>query len=356
MEGKTSMDIKINELNNKNLMSIRHMHIKNKFTFLITIFAIFFITSFTVGRYPLTIKQLLDFFFLRYFNVSKEMPDVVETVIVNLRLPRILAAVLVGSSLATSGAAYQGIFKNPLASPDVLGASAGAAFGASLAIYFSFSHYGIQLMAFTFGIVSVLLAFTISQRIRTDSAVALVLTGMLVGTLFSSAISLIKYVADPFDKLPAITFWLMGSLSGMSIRSVKFACIPIFISLTVLYFMRWQINVLSLGDEEAKTLGVNTERLRLIIIICSTILTATSVCISGVIGWIGLVIPNLARLLVGSNYVNLLPATIVMGGTFLLGVDSISRGLFPVEVPLGILTAFIGAPFFIILLYKGWRE
>jgi iron complex transport system permease protein len=159
MEGKTSMDIKINELNNKNLMSIRHMHIKNKFTFLITIFAIFFITSFTVGRYPLTIKQLLDFFFLRYFNVSKEMPDVVETVIVNLRLPRILAAVLVGSSLATSGAAYQGIFKNPLASPDVLGASAGAAFGASLAIYFSFSHYGIQLMAFTFGIVSVLLAF-----------------------------------------------------------------------------------------------------------------------------------------------------------------------------------------------------
>ncbi|MDD4569826.1 MAG: iron ABC transporter permease [Tepidanaerobacteraceae bacterium] len=350
------MDIKINETNNKNLMSIRHTHIKKKFTFLTTIFAIVFVTSFTVGRYPLTIKQLLDFLIFRFFDVSKDLPDVIETVIMNLRLPRILAAVLVGSSLAASGAAYQGIFKNPLASPDVLGASAGAAFGASLAIYFSFNHYGIQLLAFIFGIVSVMLAFTISQRIRTDSAVALVLTGMLVGTLFSSAISLIKYVADPFDKLPAITFWLMGSLSGMSIRSVKFACIPILISLTVLYFMRWQINVLSLGDEEAKTLGVNTERLRLIIIICSTILTATSVCISGVIGWIGLVIPNLARLLVGSNYVYLLPATMVMGGTFLLVVDCVSRGLFPVEVPLGILTAFIGAPFFIILLYKGWRE
>jgi iron complex transport system permease protein len=335
---------------------IRHTHIKKKYTFLTIIFAIVFVTSFTVGRYPLTIKQLLDFLILRFFNASKDLPDAVETVIMNLRLPRIFAAALVGSSLAASGAAYQGIFKNPLASPDVLGASAGAAFGASLAIYFSFSNYGIQLSAFTFGIVSVLLAFTISQRIRTDSAVALVLTGMLVGTLFSSAISLIKYVADPFDKLPAITFWLMGSLSGMSIRSVKFASIPIFISLTVLYFMRWQINVMSLGDEEAKTLGVNTERLRLIIIICSTILTATSVCISGVIGWIGLVIPNLARLLVGSNYVYLLPATIVMGGTFLLIVDCVSRGVFPVEVPLGILTAFIGAPFFIILLYKGWRE
>ncbi|AEE90624.1 putative ABC transporter permease protein HI_1471 [Tepidanaerobacter acetatoxydans Re1] len=350
------MDIKINEVNNKNLISIRHTHIKNKFTFLTIIFAVVFIISFTVGRYPLTIKQLLDFLILRFFHVSKEVPDVVETVIMNLRLPRILAAVLVGSSLAASGAAYQGIFKNPLASPDVLGASAGSAFGASLAIYFSFSHYGIQLSAFIFGIISVLLAFIISQRIRTDSAVALVLTGMLVSTLFSSAISLIKYVADPFDKLPTITFWLMGSLSGMSMRSVKFACIPIFISLTVLCLLRWQISVLSLGDEEAKALGVNTQRLRLIVIICSTVLTATSVCISGVIGWIGLVIPNLARLLVGSNYMHLLPATIVMGGTFLLGVDCVSRGLFPVEVPLGILTAFIGAPFFLILLYKGWRE
>lgn len=178
------MDIKINETNNKNLMSIRHTHIKNKFTFLIIIFAIVFVTSFTVGRYPLTIKQLLDFLIFRFFDVSKDLPDVIETVIMNLRLPRILAAVLVGSSLAASGAAYQGIFKNPLASPDVLGASAGAAFGASLAIYFSFNHYGIQLLAFIFGIVSVMLAFTISQRIRTDSAVALVLTGMLVGTLF----------------------------------------------------------------------------------------------------------------------------------------------------------------------------
>lgn len=337
-------------------MSLRLLHIKKKLTFLIIVFLIVFITSFIVGRYPLTINQLLDFFALEIFDISKDVPDVIKTVVVNVRLPRILAAVLVGSALAASGAAYQGIFKNPLASPDILGASAGAAFGASLAIYFSFSHYGIQLTAFIFGIVSVLLSFAISQKIRTDSAVALVLTGMLVGTLFSSAISLIKYVADPFDKLPAITFWLMGSLSGMSIQSVKFASVPIFINLIILYLLRWQINVLSLGDEEAKTLGVNTQQLRLIIIICSTLLTATSVCISGVIGWIGLVIPNLARLLVGSNYVHLFPATIVMGGTFLLGVDSISRGLFPVEVPLGILTAFIGAPFFIILLYKGWRE
>ena len=309
------MDIKINETNSKNPASIRHTHIKKKYTFLTIIFAIVFVTSFTVGRYPLTIKQLLDFLILRFFDVSKDLPDVVETVIMNLRLPRILAAALVGSSLAASGAAYQGYLRTPGFTGCFRGFSRCSFWGKSCHI-FSFSNYGIQLSAFTFGIVSVLLAFTISQRIRTDSAVALVLTGMLVGTLFSSAISLIKYVADPFDKLPAITFWLMGSLSGMSIRSVKFASIPIFISLTVLYFMRWQINVMSLGDEEAKTLGVNTERLRLIIIICSTILTATSVCISGVIGWIGLVIPNLARLLVGSNYVYLLPATIVMGGTF----------------------------------------
>lgn len=350
------MDTKINEVNDTKLILTRHVDFRKKFTFLIIIFIMVFTASFAVGRYPLTIKQLLDFFIFKFFNASEEIPATVGTVIMNLRLPRILAAVLVGSSLAASGAAYQGIFKNPLASPDVLGASAGSAFGASLAIYFSFGHYGIQLSAFIFGIVSVLLVFIISRKIRTDSTVALVLTGMLISTLFSSAISLIKYVADPFDKLPAITFWLMGSLSSITIRSVKLACIPIFISLTVLFLLRWQISVLSLGDEEAKTLGVNTQRVRLVVILCSTVLTATSVCISGVIGWIGLVIPNLARLLVGSNYMYLLPATIIMGGTFLLGVDCISRGLFPVELPLGILTAFIGAPFFLILLYKGWRE
>lgn len=350
------MDTKVNEVNDTDPILTRRVDFRKKFTFLIIIFTMVFTASFAVGRYPLTIKQLLDFVIFRFFDTSTEIPEAVETVIMNLRLPRILAAVLVGSSLAASGAAYQGIFKNPLASSDVLGASAASAFGASIAIYFSFSNYGVQLSAFILGIISVLLVFIISQRIQTDSAIALVLTGMLVSTLFSSAISLIKYIADPFDKLPAITFWLMGSLSGVSIYSVKFVCIPMLISLTVLYLLRWQINVLSLGDEEAKALGVNTQRLRLIIIVCSTVLTATSICISGVIGWIGLVIPNLARLLVGSNYTHLLPATVVMGSTFLLGVDCVSRGLFPVEVPLGILTAFIGAPFFLILLCKGGRE
>ncbi len=349
------MNIKIDEPSSKDSGHIGNTYIRRKFFFLTVIFLMVFMASFVVGRYHLTIIQLFDFLIFKLFNTSRDVPDTVETVVMNLRLPRILAAIFIGASLATSGAAYQGVFKNPLASPDILGATAGASFGASLAIYFSLNNYGIQISAFIFGIVSVILVFTISQRVRTDLTMALVLTGMLVGTLFSSAVSLIKYVVDPFDKLPAITFWLMGGLSGITIESVKLVFIPMLLNLTILYLLRWQINALSLGDEEAKTLGVNTGRLRLIIVICSTILTATSVCISGVIGWIGLVIPNLARLLIGSNYVYLLPASIIMGGTFLLIVDCVSRGLFPVEVPLGILTAFIGAPFFIILLYKSWK-
>ena len=218
-------------------MSLRLLHIKKKLTFLIIVFLIVFITSFIVGRYPLTINQLLDFFALEIFDISKDVPDVIKTVVVNVRLPRILAAVLVGSALAASGAAYQGIFKNPLASPDILGASAGAAFGASLAIYFQ--PLWDTAYCIYFWIVSVLLSFAISQKIRTDSAVALVLTGMLVEHFFIGHISY-KICSRPFDKLPAITFWLMGSLSGMSIQSVKFASVPIFINLIILYLLRYK--------------------------------------------------------------------------------------------------------------------
>ena len=275
------------------------------------------------------------------------------TVLFNVRLPRILLACLVGCCLSSAGAAYQGIFQNPMAAPDILGASSGAAFGAALAILANASTRMISLSAFFFSLLTVALVWLISHRTRGKKVLGLVLAGIMVSSLFSAGTSFIKLVADPSNQLPAITYWLMGSLSGAKMSDISFAIVPMLIGLIPLMLLRWRVNILSLGDDEARTMGVNVGRLRFVMIVSATLVTSSAVAVSGTIGWVGLVIPHLSRKLVGSNFRHLMPATMLFGALFLLLVDNISRNMFAVETPIGILTAFIGAPFFLYLIVKG---
>ncbi|MBZ2175872.1 iron ABC transporter permease [Schnuerera sp. xch1] len=315
-----------------------------------------FILSFTIGRYPISVGMLFKIFLSKVFPIAKTWPDAIETIVFQVRFPRIIAAVLVGASLSVSGAVYQGMFKNPLVSPDVLGVSAGAAFGAALGIFLSFSAIGIQMSAFVFGIAGVALVYLISLKIKDDPLIGLVIIGVLIGSIFTSFTSLIKYLADTQDKLPAITFWLMGSLSNVISRDLNKVFVPITLSVIPLYILRWKLNILSLNEDEAKTLGLDIGKIRIIVIICSTLMTAASISISGVIGWIGLVIPHLGRMIVGPDYRILLPTTILLGSSYLLLIDDMARALTTVEIPIGILTSLIGAPFFIFLLLKKKRS
>lgn len=342
-----------------NLKYAKGKNVENqKIIILLAILIFIFILSFTLGRYPIAPGQLFKVLISYVIPIKGTWNATVETVIFQVRLPRIFAAILVGAALSAAGAAYQGMFKNPLVSPDILGASAGAGFGAALGIYFSFSVVGIQLMAFLGGIVAVALTYSISIRIKHDPMLALVLSGIMIGSLFTAAISCIKYIADPYDKLPTITFWLMGSLASINQRDVYMVLIPILLGGGLLYLLRWRLNVMAMGEEEASVLGVNTKLMKTIVIICCTLMTAAAVSISGMIGWVGLVIPHLARMIVGPNYQVLLPASILLGGSYLLLVDDLARLLASMELPLGILTALIGVPFFLYLLLnskRGWK-
>jgi len=312
------------------------------------------LASFTLGRYNIDIKDLFVYMGKK-LGMNLELDQIKEHLISSVRFPRIIAVILTGLALSVSGASYQGIFKNPMVSPDILGASAGAGFGASLGILLSLPTIMIQLLAFGFGITAVALSCLIAGIVgrRENVTLVLVLAGMVVSSLFSAFISIIKYVADPYAKLPEITFWLMGSISDVKNSDLIFMIVPVVICLTIIFLVRWEINVLSFGDEEARALGVNAGQLRLVIIICATMLTATVVSVSGQIGWVGLIIPHLARMIVGPDYRYLIPATAILGGIFLLLVDNIARTVMPVEIPLGILTAIIGAPFFVFLILRG---
>ena len=263
----------------------------------------------------------------RLFAVPVTWSSVMETIVLNIRMPRIIMACLVGCCLASAGACYQGVFQNPMAAPDLLGASTGACFGAALAILHGRSSAMITLYAFFFSLLTVLLVFVIGQRAPGQKTVNLILAGIMVSSLFSAGTSYIKLVADPGSKLPEITYWLMGSLSGTRGVDIRFAILPMALGLIPLLLIRWRLNLLTLGEEEA-----------------------ASVSVSGLIGWVGLVIPHLCRRYIGNDYRKLLPASMLFGATFLLLVDNISRNLLVVEIPIGILTAFIGAPFFIYLM------
>lgn len=310
------------------------------------------IVSFRIGRYPIYTNELLGILFSKIIAIDPFWDIKIETVLFNVRLPRIALACLVGCCLSAAGAAYQGVFQNPMAAPDILGASAGAAFGAALAILNYGSSFMITIYAFGFSLLTVALVYLISKKAKGKNILGLILSGIMISSLFSAGTSFIKLVADPNDQLPAITYWLMGSLNGAKISEVSFVLIPMAVGLIPLLLLRWRMNVLTMGDDEARTMGVNSNQIRLIVIICATLVTAASVSVSGMIGWVGLVIPHLTRKLVGNNYNHLMPATMLFGAIFLLLVDDVSRNLLTTEIPLGILTAFIGAPFFIYLITR----
>ena len=278
--------------------------------------------------------------------------ETAAAVLWEIRLPRIAAGLLVGASLALAGAAFQGMFHNPLVSPDILGASAGAGFGASLAILMGWNMPGIQGLAFAAGVLAVALAAGIGARAHSDPTLGLILAGILVGMLFSAATALLRVLADPYSKLPAITFWLMGGLNAVIPADVGLVFAPMLAGAAGLLVLGWPINLLAQGEDEARALGLNTRRVRLAVICCATLLSASAVCIGGLVGWIGLITPHLGRTLVGSDHRRLFPACLALGGGFTVLVDTLARTVAPLEIPLGILTAFLGAPFFLYYMIR----
>ncbi|MCK9176127.1 MAG: iron chelate uptake ABC transporter family permease subunit [Clostridiales bacterium] len=314
------------------------------------------IFSFAVGWYWIDPKTIVVFFWHKIIGSAREFPTEIHSVLINVRLPRIVLGLLVGSGLSVAGHTFQGVFRNPMASPDVLGASSGAGFGAALAILWGLPSSGITSFSFLFGLLSIVLVLVLTSFVRGQKMLALILTGIVVGSLFSAGLSLIKLVADPTDQLPAITYWLMGSLNSAQVKQLAFAGPIILVALFVILLLRWQLNVLTVGEDAAATMGIHTRLLQLILIIAATLITATCVSVSGVIGWVGLVVPHIARMITGADNRYSLPASALIGSAFMIFVDDIARRATTSGIPLGILTAFIGAPFFIYLILRQGRR
>ena len=310
------------------------------------------LVSLCLGRYAVPPREMMRILASRLFPVAQTWEAGMEAAVLNIRPPRVLLAMLVGAALSLAGAAYQGVFRNAMAAPDFLGASSGAAFGAALAILLGLSSAGITVSAFCFSLLTVALVFLAARRASGKRAANLILAGIMVSSLFSSGTSYLKLVADPASKLPEITYWLMGSLSGKTWGDVRFALPILLLGTAPLLLLRWRINLLTMGDDEARTMGVDANKLRLLVVVCATLVTAASVAVSGVIGWEGLVVPHMARHIAGSDYRRLLPTTLLLGALFLLAADDLCRCLLAVEIPIGILTSFLGAPFFLALMHK----
>ena len=315
------------------------------------LFAVGVLVAFTVGRYPVTLAEFIEVLVSRLGGREATVSPAVENVVLLVRGPRVIAAALVGAALAVAGTAFQGIFRNPLVSPDILGASSGAALGAVLGIYFSLGVIGIEALAFAGGLVAVAAVYVIGSLLRSrDPILVLVLTGVVVGALLGAGVGLVKYLADPYNQLPAMTFWLLGSLAATTVSDLLPLAGAVAVGTVVLIALRWRLNVMSLPEDEARALGLATGPFRIAIIAAATLVTSASVATSGVVGWVGLVVPHLARALVGPDFPRLVPTAALLGGGYLLFIDTIARTAAPVEIPLGILTAVIGTPFFIWLL------
>jgi iron complex transport system permease protein len=309
-----------------------------------------------VGPYPISGEQIASAVLGRLGGQRDPSLGQVETILFSIRLPRIGAALLVGAALAAAGAVYQGLFRNPLVSPDILGVSTGAGLGAAAGIFLSLPVIAIQGLAFATGLATVGLVYAVATAVRGhEPTLVLVLAGVVLGALAGACISLLKILADPYDQLPAITFWLLGSLASIQPEDVMTAAPAVLLGLVPLVLLRWRMNLMALGDEEAAALGIDPKRLRTLFVAAATLMTASVVAISGVIGWVGLVMPHIARLVVGPNFNRLLPASMLMGAGYLLLVDTLARTMAETETPLGILTAFVGAPVFIWLLATGRR-
>lgn len=313
--------------------------------------------SFFIGRFSLSPSDVFALFSEKLFGVNSGLSSSESKVFWGIRFPRVIAACAIGCGLSASGCVYQGAFRNPMVSPDILGATAGAGFGAAIGLMLDFENAGVQMTAFVFGLAAVGATYLLAVAFgdKANMTLSLVLTGMVIAALFQAGISLIKYVADPYSKLPAITFWLMGSLSSVIPSYLPILLIPLAIGIIPLYLLRWRINLLSLSDEEASSMGVDTSRLRLIIVLCATLMTSCVVAVGGMIGWVGLIIPHIARMIVGTDYKYLLTASMLLGAIYLLLVDNVARAATSLEIPIGILTAVIGAPFFLVLLNRSRR-
>ncbi|NLB31765.1 MAG: iron ABC transporter permease [Alcaligenaceae bacterium] len=319
--------------------------------YMLLLLALLMVSIFTLvaGKYPLSLGELWQ-----SLITGGRSGTNADLVLWNLRLPRLVAGILVGAALAAAGASYQAMFRNPLVSPDILGVSAGAGLGAVFAIFLSLPLAAVQLFAFVGGLIAVGLVYLISLTSRQfDPVLVLVLAGVAIGSLLGSGISLIKILADPYSQLATITFWLLGGLNAVSQHELLWALPFLLAGLLPLILLRWRINLLSLSDMEAQALGVNTGVLRFLLIICATLMTAAAVSFTGIIGWVGLVIPHIARILVGPEFSRLLPTSLLIGATFLVLTDNVARNAASIELPLGVLTSLIGAPFFLYLLLKG---
>lgn len=339
-----------------NILRAADKRYARRFAVLGAVFLAVLLGSLLVGRYALSPGQLVHMLWTRITGGAVDWPISDDKVVFAVRLPRVAAAALVGAALAVSGAAYQGMFRNPMVSPDILGASTGAGFGAAVAILLGAGYFGISAAAFCCGLLAVAAAWLVSRLSKANQAVALILAGMMISSLFSAGTSFVKLVADTQQQLPAITYWLMGSLSSIKDKDVVFLAIPVALGMIPLFFLRWRMNLLTVGEEEAQSMGVNTRRLRGAVIVCATLLTSASVAVSGMIGWVGLVIPHFCRMLFGYDYRRLIPAGALFGAAFLLAVDDIARLVTTGELPLGILTAFVGAPLFLYLIATGGRR
>lgn len=312
--------------------------------------------SLLLGRYPINPAEAVAMLVNCVIPLDQTWTEQQSTLFFNVRLPRILLALMVGCCLSVAGAAYQGTFQNPLVSPDILGASQGAAFGAAVAILAGFTGAMVSVSAFFMALLTVFLVLLISARAKGNHMMVVVLAGVMVSSLFQAGVSCTKLIADPNnDELADITYWLMGSLTGAKMDQVGVVFPILLIGCVVLFCLRWRINILTMGDDEASTMGVNARLIRIVVIVAATFITAACVSVTGMIGWVGLVIPHLCRMMVGADYRRLIPASMLMGAGFLLLVDDIARLATTAEIPIGILTAFVGAPFFLYLITRKKR-
>lgn len=322
-----------------------------RITFFFILTVITMIISFWIGYYSLSPGQVWKAFQFG-LGIPVDIEPQAVTIFWKIRLPRILSALLIGSSLSVAGSVYQGMFHNPLVSPDILGVSAGAGLGAAFSIFLGFPYWYTQIFAFSGGVVAVILSYLISRNSVHSQTLSLVLTGTMISTLCNSSVTMLKYLSDPNDVLQQITFWLMGSLTKVTMRGVAWSGLPMAIGLFAILLMRWRLNLLSLNDEEAQSMGMNPRTYRIIFISAATLLSASAVCLGGLIGWVGLMVPHMGRAIFGSDYRRLIPGCILLGGIFLLVMDNIARSLLSLELPIGVVTSFAGAPFFVALILK----
>lgn len=318
--------------------------------------ALLVVASFLIGPYPVPPGTVLAVLLHRLGIGQVAWPDALQLVVLDIRGPRIVAALLVGGALAAAGATFQNLFRNPLVSPGVLGVSAGAGFGAALGILLGFSGLMIQGLAFGCGLLATALALWLGRSLDRTALLSLVLAGLVVSAFFQALISLLKVAADPLNQLPSITFWLLGGLHRIDAATLMGSLLPIAGPAVLLYALRWQVHAMAAGEDEARSLGIDVTRLRLLLIVAATLMTAACVSISGVVGWVGLLVPHLVRLVVGPSFARVLPLSAVVGGAFLLAMDDVARAAGGSEIPLGILTALIGAPLFAVVLARSHKH